>query len=87
MNLTGDYATVLTKVENHHNFAWKEVWKGQEIIVHRKGATPAEKGVMEIIPASMTAPGFLVRGKGDIDSIHSAYFISKENQRFILTYN
>lgn len=65
-------ATVLAKVENHHNFAWKEMWHGEEVIVHRKGATPAGKGVMGIIPGSMTAPGFLVRGKGNEDSINSA---------------
>eukprot|EP01030_Chromulinospumella_sphaerica_P010563 gene10563-10374_t len=51
---------VLARVENHHNFAWKEMLNGEEVIVHRKGATPAGKGVMGIIPGSMTAPGFLV---------------------------
>lgn len=65
-------AKVLAKVENHHNFAWKETLNGEEVIVHRKGATPAAKGVMGIIPGSMTAPGFLVRGKGEEGSIHSA---------------
>ncbi len=65
-------ASVLAKVENHHNFAWKEIWNGEEVIVHRKGATPAAKDVMGIIPGSMTAPGFLVRGKGEINSINSA---------------
>ncbi len=65
-------ATVLAKVENHHNFAWKEIWNGEEVIVHRKGATPAGKGVMGIIPGSMTAPGFLVRGKGEEEAINSA---------------
>jgi tRNA-splicing ligase RtcB len=65
-------AEVLCKVENHHNFAWKEVWNGEEVIVHRKGATPASKDVMGIIPGSMTAPGFLVRGKGELRSINSA---------------
>ncbi len=65
-------ATVLAKVENHHNFAWKEMLDGEEVIVHRKGATPAGKGVMGIIPGSMTAPGFLVRGKGDVLAINSA---------------
>ncbi len=65
-------AEVLAKVENHHNFAWKETWNGQEVIVHRKGATPAGKGVLGIIPGSMTAVGFLVRGKGEVASIHSA---------------
>jgi tRNA-splicing ligase RtcB len=63
---------VLAKVENHHNFAWKEMWNGEEVIVHRKGATPAGKGVMGIIPGSMTAPGFLVRGKGEVQSLNSA---------------
>lgn len=65
-------ATVLAKVENHHNFAWKEMYNGEEVIVHRKGATPAAKGVMGIIPGSMTAPGFLVRGKGEENAINSA---------------
>lgn len=63
---------VLAKVENHHNFAWKETWNGEEVLVHRKGATPAGKGVMGIIPGSMTAPGFLVRGKGELNAINSA---------------
>lgn len=65
-------AKVLAKVENHHNFAWKETLNGEEVIVHRKGATPAGKGIMGIIPGSMTAPGFLVRGKGETSSINSA---------------
>jgi tRNA-splicing ligase RtcB len=65
-------AKVLAKVENHHNFAWKEMFEGEEVIVHRKGATPAGKGVMGIIPGSMTAPGFLVRGKGEASAINSA---------------
>ncbi|GAO42661.1 RtcB family protein [Flavihumibacter petaseus] len=65
-------AGLLGKVENHHNFAWKEILNGEEVIVHRKGATPAGKGVMGIIPGSMTAPGFLVRGKGEAAAINSA---------------
>jgi tRNA-splicing ligase RtcB len=63
---------VLARVENHHNFAWKETLNGEEVIVHRKGATPAGKDVMGIIPGSMTAPGFLVRGKGESSALHSA---------------
>jgi tRNA-splicing ligase RtcB (3'-phosphate/5'-hydroxy nucleic acid ligase) len=69
----------LAMVENHHNFAWKEKINlpagqagGKEVIVHRKGATPAGKGVLGIIPGSMTAPGFIVRGKGETLSINSA---------------
>ena len=63
----------LVTVENHHNFAWKEVQAdGRELIVHRKGATPAGKDVMGFIPGSMTAPGFLVRGLGNAESLNSA---------------
>jgi tRNA-splicing ligase RtcB len=62
----------LRMVENHHNFAWKEKWEGREVIVHRKGATPAAAGVLGIIPGSMTAPGFIVKGKGLEASVNSA---------------
>ena len=59
-------------VENHHNFAWKEEWEGQQVIVHRKGATPAGKDVLGVIPGSMTAPGFIVKGKGEMAAVNSA---------------
>jgi tRNA-splicing ligase RtcB len=59
-------------IENHHNFAWKETHFGRELIVHRKGATPAHEGVVGIIPGSMATPGFVVRGKGKPESLHSA---------------
>lgn len=63
----------LLQVENHHNFAWKErLGDGTEVIVHRKGATPAGDGVLGIIPGSMTAPGFIVKGKGSEYSLQSA---------------
>lgn len=68
----------LKRVENHHNFAWKEVlggvegMNGKEVIVHRKGATPADKNVLGIIPGSMTAPGFIVKGLGEETSVNSA---------------
>lgn len=67
----------LAMVENHHNFAWKETLSGvegigKEVIVHRKGATPAGKNVLGIIPGSMTAPGFIVKGKGEVTSLNSA---------------
>ena len=62
----------LQRVENHHNFAWKEVHEGRELIVHRKGATPAAKDVLGIIPGSMTAPGYIVKGKGEPASLSSA---------------
>ena len=59
-------------VENHHNFAWKEIWEGKEVLVHRKGATPAGKDILGIIPGSMTAPGFIVKGKGNAAAVSSA---------------
>jgi len=67
---------VLLDVENHHNFAWKERHLidgvARDVVVHRKGATPAGPGVMGIIPGSMASPGFLVRGKGNDASLQSA---------------
>jgi tRNA-splicing ligase RtcB (3'-phosphate/5'-hydroxy nucleic acid ligase) len=69
-------ARVMLDIENHHNFAWKErhVVNGieREVIVHRKGATPAGAGALGIIPGSMAAPGFVVRGRGEVESLHSA---------------
>lgn len=65
-------ARVITQVENHHNFAWKETHGGKETIVHRKGATPAGEGVMGVIPGSMADPAFIVRGRGNADSLESA---------------
>ena len=58
--------------EGHEYFAWKEIWEGKEVIVHRKGATPAGKNVLGIIPGSMTAPGFIVKGKGVEAAVNSA---------------
>lgn len=58
--------------QNHHNFAWKEVVDGEEVIVHRKGATPAGLGVVGVIPGSMTTPTYIVRGKGNPLSICSS---------------
>ena len=65
-------AEVLADVENHHNFAWKETHFGEEVVVHRKGATPAGPGVLGVIPGSMASPAFVVRGKGLPESLASA---------------
>jgi tRNA-splicing ligase RtcB len=62
---------VLKQVENHHNFAWREKHGGRDVIVHRKGATPAGKGVLGVIPGSMATPGFLVEGLGSEASLTS----------------
>src|SRR5262245_8340355 len=68
---------VMLDVENHHNFAWRErhlLPDGSEavVIVHRKGATPAGRGVLGIIPGSMGTPGYVVRGRGVAASLNSA---------------
>jgi tRNA-splicing ligase RtcB len=63
----------IIRVENHHNFAWKDILPdGREVIVHRKGATPAAKGELGIIPGSMADPGYIVRGLGNPASLNSA---------------
>ena len=58
-------AQVMLDLENHHNFAWKEEHDGESVIVHRKGATPADKGVLGIIPGSMASATYVVRGRGN----------------------
>jgi len=69
-------AHLLLEIENHHNFASKErhTVSGVErdVIVHRKGATPAGTGMLGIVPGSMAAPGFVVRGRGVSESLDSA---------------
>lgn len=62
----------LVNIENHHNFAWKQQVNGKELIVHRKGATPAAKGEFGVIPGSMTTNCYIVVGKGSESSLNSA---------------
>ena len=58
--LGGDVAGTL---QNHHNYAWRIERPNQTpVFIHRKGATPAEQGVVGIIPGSMATPGFFVEG-------------------------
>ncbi len=64
-------------VENYHNFAWRETVLApdgteKEVIVHRKGATPAGPGMLGVIPGSMGDPGYVVRGRGVPASLSSA---------------
>ena len=49
-------------VHNHHNFAWKETHAGEEVIVIRKGATPAFPGQLGFIGGSMGDDAVIVRG-------------------------
>jgi len=63
----------IRRLENHHNFAWKEeLPDGRKVIIHRKGATPAGKNDIGIIPGSMTQDGYVVRGKGNAEGLNSA---------------
>lgn len=63
----------LATIENHHNFAWKDkLVDGREVIIHRKGATPAHEGELGIIPGSMTTAAYLVKGKGVANALYSA---------------
>jgi tRNA-splicing ligase RtcB (3'-phosphate/5'-hydroxy nucleic acid ligase) len=78
---------VLKKFENHHNFAWKEkLPDGKQVVVHRKGATPAGSNDIGIIPGSMTLPGYVIKGKGNPVSLNSASHgagrIMSRNQAF-----
>ncbi|MDX1522791.1 MAG: RtcB family protein, partial [Anaerolineae bacterium] len=59
-------------VENHHNFAWQEEHQGETLVVHRKGATPAGKDVLGVIPGTMADKGYIVIGLGNEDSLRSS---------------
>jgi hypothetical protein len=65
--------TPLARIENHHNFAWKEKdASGNEIIVQRKGQLLLQPASLELSPVSMATPGFILEGKGESTSINSA---------------
>ncbi len=58
-------------VNCHHNYIARERHFGEEVWVTRKGAVRARKGELGIIPGSMGARSFIVRGKGNPESFHS----------------
>ncbi|WP_034386239.1 RtcB family protein [Deinococcus sp. YIM 77859] len=62
----------LVQVSNSHNLAWRQRVGEHDLIVHRKGATPAERGQLGLIPGSMADSGFVVRGRGNPDALASA---------------
>jgi tRNA-splicing ligase RtcB len=59
----------LELVHNHHNFAWKEQHDGEELVVVRKGATPAFPGQMGFIGGSMGDDAVIVRGAASSDPV------------------
>jgi tRNA-splicing ligase RtcB len=66
-------AFTLTKmaINCHHNYISRESHYGKDVIVTRKGAVRAREGEFGIIPGSMGAKSFIVRGLGNAESFHS----------------
>ncbi|HEY5721098.1 MAG TPA: RtcB family protein [Allosphingosinicella sp.] len=61
----------LEAINCHHNYVQKENHFGENVLVTRKGAVRAAEGVMGIIPGSMGAKSFIVRGRGNKESFDS----------------
>jgi len=61
----------LLAVNCHHNYVARETHYGKEVFVTRKGAVRAREGDLGIIPGSMGARSYIVRGKGNAESFHS----------------
>jgi tRNA-splicing ligase RtcB len=62
-------------VHNHHNFAWREQHEGEELIVVRKGATPAFPGQRGFVGGSMGDNSVILRGaKGDTDEQRASLY-------------
>jgi tRNA-splicing ligase RtcB len=78
-NLIAAVRTVISKpfethveaVNCHHNYVQKERHFGKDVLVTRKGAVSAREGELGIIPGSMGAKSYIVRGKGNPESFHS----------------
>lgn len=61
-----------TAIDVPHNFVRRETHDGVELLVHRKGAAPAGADQPGVIPGSMGAPSFHVRGRGCAESLCSS---------------
>jgi tRNA-splicing ligase RtcB (3'-phosphate/5'-hydroxy nucleic acid ligase) len=61
----------LEAINCHHNYVQKERHFGEEVLVTRKGAVRAAEGIMGIIPGSMGAKSFIVRGRGNKEAFES----------------
>ena len=62
----------LDRVNIHHNYAIMEHHFGQNVLVHRKGATKATLGLRGIIPGSMGTKSYITEGLGNADSFESS---------------
>lgn len=65
------FETHIEAINCHHNYVQKENHFGKEVLLTRKGAVSAAKGELGIIPGSMGAKSFIVRGKGNPESFNS----------------
>src|SRR6185295_18842837 len=66
-----NFQSHIEAVNCHHNYVQKERHFGEDVFVTRKGAVSAKAGQLGIIPGSMGAKSFIVRGKGSADSFDS----------------
>ena len=65
------FGTHVEAVNCHHNYVQQEHHFGQDVFVTRKGAVSARRGQLGIIPGSMGARSYIVRGLGNADSFDS----------------
>src|SRR5947199_5408659 len=65
------FSAELKAINCHHNYVARESHFGQNVLVTRKGAVRAREGDMGIIPGSMGARSYIVRGKGNPESFCS----------------
>ena len=66
-----NFQSHIEAVNCHHNYVQKEEHFGTDVFVTRKGAVSARAGELGIIPGSMGARSYIVRGKGNPESFHS----------------
>jgi tRNA-splicing ligase RtcB len=69
--ITKPFSADVEAVNCHHNYINKEQHHGQDVWITRKGAVSAKKGELGIIPGSMGAKSFIVRGLGNDESFCS----------------
>jgi len=68
---TPPFNAELKAINCHHNYVARESHYGENVLVTRKGAVRAREGDLGIIPGSMGARSYIVRGKGNPESFHS----------------
>ncbi|WP_422777579.1 RtcB family protein [Pseudomonas mediterranea] len=69
--ITKPFDSRLIAVDCHHNYVERGTYFGEDILLTRKGAVSAQKGQMGIIPGSMGAKSFIVRGLGNEEAFCS----------------